>query len=286
MYLREKDVTIISWGVNPRISQLTGCRVIAYNGASANFGHKLGKRAYKVNTATIHQFIRLTKFLGDILGPDYEIVLHDLSDKDNSIVAIANGHISGRTIGAPLTTFMLADLKKKAYENMDARMNYSGVSASGKMLRSSTFFIKDESGEPVGLLCINFDDSRYQNLSDQLLKLRHPDEFVHTNFIYNQALDRFEEKAKPASETFYNSMSETISDTLTNVISETGVSAERLNLEEKLAVIGALEEKGVFMLKGAVKEVAKMLNCSTVSIYRYLAKIRNGSHPGESGPEA
>lgn len=234
-----------------------------------------------VNTTTLHQYIRLTKFLGDVLGPDYEIVLHDLTDKNCSVVAIANGYISGRSPGAPLTAMMLSELQKKSYAHADARMNYSGISASGKMLRSSTFFIKDESGEPVGLLCINFDDSRYQNLSDQLLKLRHPDEFVESNFLFNTVLDRFEEKAKPSSETFYNSISETIHETMDSAISETGLAAGRLNLDEKMAVIAALEEKGAFMLKGSVKEVAKRLNCSSVSIYRYLAKIRSGAGQGE-----
>ena len=51
----------------------------------------------------IRRYSLLVEFLGRILGPDYEIVLHDLSRKQPSVIAIANGQISGRTIGAPLT---------------------------------------------------------------------------------------------------------------------------------------------------------------------------------------
>lgn len=51
----------------------------------------------------LQQYIKLTEFLGLALGPDYEVVLHDLTNKDHSIIAIANSHISGRKLGAPLT---------------------------------------------------------------------------------------------------------------------------------------------------------------------------------------
>ena len=43
----------------------------------------------------LRQYARLTDFLGRALGPDYEVALHDLTDTNRSLIAIANGHISG-----------------------------------------------------------------------------------------------------------------------------------------------------------------------------------------------
>ena len=40
-------------------------------------------------------------FHGKVLGQDYEIILHDLSNMDHSVIAVANGHVSGRRIGSP-----------------------------------------------------------------------------------------------------------------------------------------------------------------------------------------
>lgn len=57
----------------------------------------------------LQQYMKLTEFLGLTLGPDYEVALHDLTNKDRSIIAIANNHISGREIGAPLTNMALGD---------------------------------------------------------------------------------------------------------------------------------------------------------------------------------
>lgn len=92
--------------------------------------------------ALLRQYVKLTEFLGAALGPDYEVALHDLTDKNRSIIAIANGYISGREIGAPLTNMALSVLKDESYEWQDYRLHYSGVSAAGNALRSSTMFIR------------------------------------------------------------------------------------------------------------------------------------------------
>ena len=94
--------------------------------------------------ALLRQYVKLTEFLGAALGPDYEVALHDLTDKNRSIIAIANGYISGREIGAPLTNMALSVLKDESYEWQDYRLHYSGVSAAGNALRSSTMFIKED----------------------------------------------------------------------------------------------------------------------------------------------
>ena len=40
------------------------------------------------NHSILQHYIKLTEFLGRTLGPDYEIVLHSLEDKEKSIIAI------------------------------------------------------------------------------------------------------------------------------------------------------------------------------------------------------
>ena len=98
----------------------------------------------------LQQYVRLTEFLGAALGPDFEVALHDLTDKNRSIVAIANNHISGREIGAPLTNMALSILKDRRYETTDYMLNYYGISVNGKDLRSNTFYIK-QNGRLIGI---------------------------------------------------------------------------------------------------------------------------------------
>ena len=217
--------------------------------------------------ALLRQYVKLTEFLGAALGPDYEVALHDLTDKSRTIIAIANGYISGREIGAPLTNMALGVLKDESYEWQDYRLHYSGVSAAGNPLRSSTMFIKED-GKLIGMLCINFDDSRFQSFAQQVLTLCHPNQFV-------QALDQPPEEGHAARpETFRNSTEAVAQDAVTHELERLGVPADRLTSEERLQIIDALEKSGIFLLKGAVKDVAAGLGCSQASVYRYLSHIR------------
>ena len=50
--------------------------------------------------ARLEPYRTLVSFLGEALGPDYEVVLHDLTSEEGTIAAIVNNNISGRTEGA------------------------------------------------------------------------------------------------------------------------------------------------------------------------------------------
>jgi len=222
----------------------------------------------------MRQYVKLTEFLGMVLGPDFEVVLHDVSDPENSIIAIANGQISGRTIGAPLTEMARQTLSEKTYEEDAYRLNYSGIAVENEtMLRSSTFYIKDETDALVGFLCINFDDSRHRDLIDQLLKLRHPDSYVDTNFVYNKEKVRAEANPAVVAERMHESVSLVTENVIARFVGESGIPVDRLTLDEKMDIIAILEEKGVFLLKNAVRLVARQLHCSQASVYRYLGKL-------------
>lgn len=224
-----------------------------------------------MNSHMLRQYTQLTEFLGRVLGPDYEIAFHDLTNKNRSLVAIANNGISNREVGAPLTNVALKILADRSYQNSDYRVHYRGKTADGKPLRSSTLFIKDEQGELVGLLCINFDDSRYHELSEKILFLCHPDTFIETNFAFDEELLIPQEEDEP--EVFPRTVDGAAGDAVADVLREKGLSAGRLTLDERMEIIGQLEGRGVFLLKGAVKDVADALDCSPASVYRYLSNL-------------
>ena len=217
----------------------------------------------------LEQYKTLVEFLGQALGSDYEVVLHDLSEGNNAIVAIVNGHISGRSMGAPLTALALRFLADKEYEQHDYKVGYRGVSRKNGHLRSSTMFIKED-GKLVGMLCINFDDSRFQAVSDALLRLCHPDHFVDTNFQVDETVaERF-----VPTERFHNSIHGVATEAVLRELDRRSITADRLNSEERIQIISALDSEGIFLLKGAVKDVADALECSQASVYRYLSLIR------------
>ena len=113
---------------------------------------------------------KLVDFLGQILGEHGEVVLRDCRKPNHDIIAIANGHVSGRTIGAPITDFTLSVLANEEWKEKDYVVNYVGKAAPNKNLRSSTFFIR-ENGELVGQLCINIDMAPYEELMSEIRAL-------------------------------------------------------------------------------------------------------------------
>ena len=211
----------------------------------------------------------IVEFLGKTLGPDYEIVLHDTEDHLNSIVAIANGHVSGREVGGPLTNFGLEVISDDGYRDLDYKLNYNGVSKDKRILRSSSMFIKDESGDIVGMLCVNFDDSRYREIGENLLRLCHPDALIEINSSY----DSVDSLVNEAGETFYDSVSEDADGIIGDYLASAGKTAQELSHHDRQNIVELLSRKGLFNFKGAVREAAKQLGCSEPSIYRYLNKV-------------
>jgi Uncharacterized protein conserved in bacteria len=207
----------------------------------------------------MQHYALITDFLGQVLTDNYEIALLDLREDKKFITAIANGKNSGRSVGAPLTDLARKIIQEGIWKNEHYLINYSGLTKDQKPLISSTLFIK-EAGKLVGMFCINVDIQVYIDLSNSILKLgklpSSPVEIVPEHI-----------------ETFTNDISDIISSALPLYIRENNIPTERLTQEEKIAVVKQLSDNGIFLIKGAVSEVALKLNCSEATIYRYVSKI-------------
>ncbi|MDR7869737.1 MAG: PAS domain-containing protein [Tissierellaceae bacterium] len=217
-------------------------------------------------------YMNLVEFLGVVLGPNYEVVLYDLRRDDRNIIAIANGHVSGRSVGAPLTESNIKSIVNKEYEESDFRANYNSISSNNKVLRSSTLYIKNGDGKIIGLLCLNFDDSAFRDLNDKLMGLIHPDELIHENSFEVLENIRFSDE----SDSIGTTMEEVSENAIRRVLKNSSVPLDRLTKEEKLNIVKILDDKGIFMLKGAVSYVAELLHSSEATIYRYLNDINSG----------
>ena len=195
----------------------------------------------------------LVDFLGKILGPDYEVALHELLDDSNEIIAIANGELTGRHLGSPLSNKMLEFLTSRLYETQDYVLRFESTSVTGKKLC---------------LLCINFDSSRYRELSARVMdlcgSLLTPGAPSGTHLIVEND-----------EHTYPSSIAGATASIVSSVIADYPVPVDRLTQDEKMEIMDALNRKGVFLLKGSVSHVARELHSSEASIYRYLGKLNN-----------
>lgn len=66
------------------------------------------------------------KTIAEMFGKKCEVLIHDFRNPQHSIMAIENGHVTGRKIGDPITDLALSVWKKNGYENKktDRIVNY------------------------------------------------------------------------------------------------------------------------------------------------------------------
>ncbi len=202
--------------------------------------------------------IPLVEGLALTFGKNCEAVLHDIKNPQNSIIAITNGHVSGRTLGGPMSEYGLAVLKKADFEK--SIINYMKKTPDGRVLKSSLMYIKDENGEVIGFLCINYDIS----------------ELLIANNILSSLVDISEDGLYDNSQE--ESFGSSIYDVLSNIVNKTldtiGKPVAFMSKEEKVNIVEILDNKGVFLVKGAVDYIAKVLCVSRYTIYNYLDEIR------------
>ena len=76
-------------------------------------------------------------------------------------------------------------------------------------------------------------------------------------------------------ENISSSISEATDNAVKSSLENSFMPVDRLNQEEKIEIVRDLESKGVFMLKGAVSEVAEKLSVSEATLYRYIRIVSN-----------
>lgn len=211
----------------------------------------------------IKRFISIADFLGDVLGSNTEIILHDLTNYEESIVHIINGHISGRKIGDPVTDLVLEFIATESKGNKQFISNYNSKTIQERLLYSSTYFIRDDNNEIVGALCLNSD---YHEVKKSLSFL--------TSLLPNYVDDKIL-SINNIKENLNTNPQELTLNKIDAIINEFDVVPNRMTTEEKTNVIAALNNCGVFNIRGSVQEVATKLQMSEPSIYRYIKKIKS-----------
>jgi len=214
------------------------------------------KMSTKINPI-IQSYIPLVKGISATFGSRCEVVLHDFTDLQHSIVAIENGHVTGRSSGSPMTE---ASLKLVQNGKVDEDIvNYTGKSADGRVLKSTTVFIKDEHQKVIGCFCINFDITELVGARSVL------------NDIMKISEDFQERQSDPKN---LNVVSVVLTDLVKETLDEVGKPIIYLSKDDKVMMVDRLDQKGAFLIKGAIDYVANVLCVSRYTIYNYLDEIR------------
>jgi len=216
-----------------------------------------------MKTEQIHPSLEFLKSIAtgiaETFGKNCEVVIHDLSKPSNSLIFKA-GSVTNRDIGAPVTNLVLEALKRHGDKTEDL-IGYLNRTKEGKVLKSSTIFIRDDKGKIVGCLCLNFDLTELQ-LAKNIL-----DDFCQLKNLAEVGFERIEEQ-------FAQDINEVVDSVVESVLQEIGKPVPVMSKEEKVKAVEMLDDKGIFLVKGAVDVVAQALAVSKYTIYNYLEEAR------------
>jgi predicted transcriptional regulator YheO len=200
-------------------------------------------------TTTFRGLCQLAVALQRLFNPFCEVVIHNFADLEHSIVAI-EGSVSKRSVGGAATDLMLA--KVSSGDTDEDLYSYLTSLPGGKLLKSSTVFLRDDSGKAYGAICINFDITQFVSFRQILGAL-------------TSANDR-------------NGVTEMLSDDIQNIIEATiaellqdrGENLFIMTREDKIDLVARLNSKGIFQFKRGVPLVADLLGLSRATVYNYL----------------
>ena len=219
-----------------------------------------------MESGKLEMLLQIARGIAAQFGESCEVVVHDLAQHpDHTIVAIYNGHISGRKVGDGASTVVIEQMKTNDTDPED-HLCYLTKTPDGKILKSSTFYIRNGKGKVGAILAVNYDISRLLMLEGTLREL---------------TATRESGQAEPERIVNINDMlDELIGQSVTLV----GKPVSLMNKDDKVRAIRFLNEKGAFLVTKSSDKIAKFFGISKYTLYSYIDAKRR-EEPGEEGKE-
>ena len=208
--------------------------------------------------ASILQFlIQLSRGLARQFGPNCEVVLHDLetNDPESSIVLIENGHVTGRKVGDGPSHVVLEALKGDR-ERLTDHVCYLTRTRDGKVLKSSTIYIRDDDGEAIGIFSINYDITLMLAMEDNLKQ------FTAT------------EQGAEAPEPIARNVSDLLDELIDQSVALVGKPVALMTKEDKVKAIQFLNDTGAFLITKSGDKVCKFFGISKYTLYSYIDEAK------------
>ncbi len=195
-------------------------------------------------------------------GSSCEVVIHDLSKKDleNSIVHIENGHVSNRHTGDGPSGIVLETLRTDP-EKLQDRLAYLTRTEDGRILKSSTLYIRDEKGRVNYLFSINYDITTLlaaETTIKGLMKIHHDEDE--------------KEKSSDSPQKITHSVTELLDMLIEQAIARIGKPVALMTKDDKVAVVQYLNNAGAFLITKSGDKVSSLLGISKFTLYSYMDK--------------
>ena len=187
-------------------------------------------------------------------GPSCEVVIHDLTtdDLEHTVVHVEHGAVSGRKVGDGPSHVVL-EARKAAPPPAVAHLAYLTRSPWGKVLQSSTLYIRDGEGKVEAVFSINFDVSAL---------------LAAESAVRDLAAPREEAQGEPTRIT--KNVADLLDDLLRESAERIGKPVALMDREDKIRAIRFLSDAGALLITKAGDKIAKYFGISKFTLYSYL----------------
>ena len=197
---------------------------------------------------------RIAKGIVAQFGSNCEVVVHEISERStsNSIVAIENGHVTGRQLGDGPSQVVLEQLGKgdKCPED---HLCYLTRTPDGKLLKSTSVYIPSSDGKAGAVFGINFD--------------------ISTLVMAEQALNSLTTTLSSEEETPAR-ITHNVNDLLDDLIEQSdrlvGKPVALMTKEDKVRAIRFLNDHGALLITKSGDKIANHFGISKYTLYSYL----------------
>lgn len=217
------------------------------------------ERCHAMKKTELDFLARLAKGVASEFGTNCEVVVHDLEseDPDSTIVAIENGHVSGRKLGDGPSNVVLKALKSDP-SKLEDHLSYTTRTEDGRELRSSTIFFRNKSGKPTAIFAINYDTTPMVALQNML-----------------KDFTALSDAPSNEPEVIPHNVNDLLEELIEQSVRVVGKPVALMNREDKVKAIGFLNDSGAFLITKAGQRVCNYFGISKYTLYSYMDEAKS-----------
>lgn len=204
----------------------------------------------------LEQLTQIAHGVASHFGNACEVVIHDLKKQDieSSIVYIENGHVSNRKLGDGTSEIVLETLNRNP-ECLKDRLSYLTKTDDGRILKSSTMYIRGKDGTIDYIFSLNYDITGLLTVDNSIRSListaemsgedRQPRKITHN---VNDILDTLIEQS----------------------VQLVGKPVALMSKDDKITAIQYLNDAGAFLITKSGDKVSNFFGISKFTLYSYM----------------
>lgn len=206
----------------------------------------------------VYEFLcRAAEGIAAMFGSRCETLIQDMSRKNHPVLAIYNGHVTGRSVGSTEDVYgdqtSSDEQSSSVFSLYDDMVNQIVITKSGRYLKSTTFNFAGEGYHYA--LGINYDASEMKALLPIM------EEVVSAGTDLLSSIQSHNTKA--------------LTQMFNECVISIGKSPKAMNRAERIALIRRLNEQNAFEYYKAITFIAEQLGITRNTVYNYLKEIQS-----------